>query len=63
MSDKTIELFSFLSKEFPNLKGVIKCDDDIYPNKKFINNLIYSCVNENKDYAGFYIRNYEKFMN
>ena len=62
LSDKTIELFSFLSKEFPNLKGVIKCDDDIYPNKKFINNLIHSCVRDNKDYAGFYIQNYEKYF-
>jgi len=62
LADKTIELFSFLSKEFPNLKGVIKCDDDIYPNKKYINNLLNGCIQKNKDYAGFYIRNYEQFM-
>ena len=62
LSDKTIQLFSFLSKEFPNLKGVIKCDDDIYPNKKFINNMMSSIIKENKDYAGFYIQNREQYM-
>jgi len=40
LSQKTLCLFSTIAKIHPEVKGVFKCDDDILPNIKKINELI-----------------------
>lgn len=53
LSPKTITLFNVLEKIYPKIKGVFKCDDDILPNVKKINECI-SLVDTHKiPYLGY----------
>ena len=48
---KTIELIKFIKKEYPNIKGCFKCDDDVVISFKRINDFFY-LLNEDTDYIG-----------
>jgi len=49
---KTKKLFKEIINIFPNLSGVIKMDDDIYPNIDSIKNMINFIKNSNINYCG-----------
>ena len=49
---KTKKLFKEIVEIFPHLKGLMKIDDDIYPNIDFIKNMIDSMENFNINYCG-----------
>ena len=49
---KTKKLFKEIINIFPNLSGVIKMDDDIYPNIDSIKNMINLFMNSNINYCG-----------
>ena len=49
---KTKKLFKEIVNIFPNIHGVIKMDDDIYPNISFITNMIKFLKNSNINYCG-----------
>jgi hypothetical protein len=50
---KTFSMLNVVLNNFSNIKGVFKCDDDIIPNIKRINNLISMIkTNENIQYLG-----------
>jgi hypothetical protein len=40
LCEKSITLFNAVKIGFPNVKGIIKCDDDIFPNLKKINEVL-----------------------
>ena len=52
LCEKTITLCKSIEKLFPNVKGIVKCDDDIIPNIKKINELISFIKNNDIDYLG-----------
>jgi len=52
LREKTIQLFTTVEKAFPNVKGCLKCDDDIIPCIKSINNYIEYFLKHNIHYAG-----------
>jgi len=52
LSCKTIMLFNTIAREFPNMKGVFKCDDDILPNKQKLNELYEYIEKKNPSYLG-----------
>ena len=49
---KTKKLFKEIVNIFPNLNGVIKMDDDIYPNIYFITSMIKFLKNSNINFCG-----------
>ena len=49
---KTKKIFKEIINIFPNLSGVIKMDDDIYPNIDSIKNMINFIKNSNINYCG-----------
>lgn len=51
---KTIELIKFIKKEYPNIKGYFKCDDDVVISFKRINDFFY-LLNEDTDYIGLVV--------
>lgn len=54
LNDKTLLLLQTVNDLFPSIKGMFKCDDDVWVNINYINNFIeINDVNNNKiDYAG-----------
>ena len=53
LSEKTITFCKSIEKEFPHIKGIFKCDDDIIPNIKKIDELLsFIKNNEHIDYLG-----------
>jgi hypothetical protein len=52
LSEKSISLFKTIRGAFPNIKGILKCDDDIIPNIKKLNELITFINQNNIDYLG-----------
>jgi len=52
LSEKSICLFKTIRDAFPNIKGIFKCDDDIIPNIKKLNELIKFINQNNIDYLG-----------
>jgi hypothetical protein len=52
LTDKTIKLFNVIEKNFPNVKGCFKCDDDIIPSIISINKFIEYFLKNNIPYAG-----------
>uniref|UniRef100_A0A6C0HZU0 Uncharacterized protein n=1 Tax=viral metagenome TaxID=1070528 RepID=A0A6C0HZU0_9ZZZZ len=52
LCEKTITVCKIISVLFPEIKGIFKCDDDIFPNIQKINEMILY-INENSiDYLG-----------
>ena len=56
---KSIILFEVVNIAFPNIKGIIKCDDDIIINMQNINNFLTNSA-LNVDYCGGKIHNVTK---
>jgi len=52
LCEKTICLCKIIKSEFSNVKGVFKCDDDIFPNIKKLNELILFTKNHYTEYLG-----------
>lgn len=52
LREKTIKMFSVVENGFPNVKGCFKCDDDIIPCVKSLNNYIEYFLKNNIHYAG-----------
>jgi hypothetical protein len=52
LCDKTIKLIKAISDIYPNLKGMFKIDDDIFPNKNHINGILNFITETNVDYCG-----------
>ena len=52
LREKTIQMFSAVENAFPNVKGCFKCDDDIIPCVKSLNNYIEYFLKHNIHYAG-----------
>ena len=52
LCEKSISLFKIVKSEFPNIKGILKCDDDIIPNIKKLNELILFIDNNEINYLG-----------
>jgi ribosomal protein S27AE len=61
LTEKTICLFRTVLLMNPTIKGIFKCDDDIIPNKMYLNNIIERLNNEDIAYMGASV-NYQKHM-
>ena len=57
LNKKTIALLNVVNKLFPNIKGMLKCDDDIIPNINHLNNFISSEKIKTIEYCGYYLNN------
>lgn len=57
LNDKTLLLLQTVNEIFPSIKGMFKCDDDIWININNINNFIRmnECNNNMIDYAGYVV--------
>ena len=57
LNDKTLLLLQTINELFPSIKGMFKCDDDVWININNINNFIrIDMANNNKiDYAGYVV--------
>ena len=60
LNKKTIALLNVVNKLFPNIKGMLKCDDDIIPNINHLNNFISSEKIKTIEYCGYYLNNKAK---
>ena len=56
---KTKKLLEVVNYAFPNIKGMIKCDDDIIINMNYINNF-FTNLTPNIDYCGGKVHNITK---
>jgi len=52
LCEKSMTLFKTVKTEFPNVKGLFKCDDDIFPNIRKINEIISFINNNEINYLG-----------
>jgi hypothetical protein len=52
LREKTIKMFSVVENTFPNVKGCFKCDDDMIPCVKSLNNYIEYFLKHDIHYAG-----------
>jgi hypothetical protein len=53
LCEKTIYLCKIIYHVFPSINGMFKCDDDIVPNIKNINNLIHLVTTNDIQYLGY----------
>ena len=59
---KTLILLQTINKEFPNIKGLFKCDDDVIVNLNNIRNFIKDNKNINIFYSGHVIDTTKYFI-
>jgi hypothetical protein len=52
LSEKTITMCKVVSNFFPEIKGIFKCDDDIFPNIEKINEMISHILDNSIMYTG-----------
>ena len=57
MSKKVINLFRYINNKFPNIKGLIKSNDDILPNVEHIFEIFKNSLAKNINYGGKIIIN------
>ena len=62
LSHKTIKLFETIETIHPECKGIIKCDDDIIPNKHKLKELYNFIMTNNVDYLGNVAENESDFL-
>ena len=63
LCEKTICLCKAIKSAFPNVKGILKSDDDIFPNIKKMNELIKLINNNDIDYLGRICNITEDYLN